>query len=69
MIGYYVTIVRGQRVGYLFGPYDKERDARADIPRARVLAYEIDPFACFDAFGTGRVEAPTLPTGVLESRK
>lgn len=64
-VGFYVTIVRGKRVGWLLGPYADEPAARAEIPRARELAEAADPFTCFDAFGTVRIEAPLLPGGVF----
>lgn len=68
-VGFYVTLIRGARVGYLVGPEPTEQEARDLIPAARKAAEEIDPFTCFDAFGTARLERDgTLPEGVLNSR-
>jgi hypothetical protein len=67
--GFYVTIVRGKRVGYLVGPCTTEPQARGFIEAARRVAEEIDPFAAhFDLFGTARLEAVRLPPGVLNER-
>lgn len=71
--GYYATIIRdsafgGRKVGFLLGPYDCEFCARERIPDARRLAAAVDPFTAFDAFGTARVDAPTLQPGVLNSK-
>ena len=65
--GFYCTVVRGQKVGYLLGPYPDKSTARAMIPEARRLAHEIDRFTAFDAFGVVRVECEghALPPGVL----
>lgn len=68
MTGYYVTIVRGRRVGYLIGPCPTETEARDQIPLARAVAEDIDPFACFDLFGTALVTARRLPPGSLNER-
>lgn len=66
--GFYVTIVRGKRVGYLVGPCRTEPIARTYLDAARREAEEIDPFTHFDLFGTARVEASRLPPGVLNER-
>lgn len=69
--GFYATVVRGAKVGYLLGPFDSEPAARAVIPDARRLAEAIDPRTVFDAFGTARVELAgdaALPRGVLMDR-
>lgn len=67
--GYYVTLIRGARVGYLVGPLSSEQAARDRIPAARKVAEEIDPFTCFDLFGTARLERiGELPEGVLNSK-
>jgi hypothetical protein len=66
--GYYVTIVRGKRVGYLVGPCSSEPIARTYLDAARREAEEIDPFTHFDLFGTAKVTASHLPPGVLNER-
>lgn len=68
--GFYTTVVRGAKVGYLLGPFDDEPTARAAIPAARRLAEQVDPRTVFDAFGTCRLElsAGPLPRGVLMDR-
>lgn len=71
--GFYVTIRRGRRTGYLAGPFPSFAAADAQIPAARVEADKIDPWTHFDAFGVTRVErtapnARPLPPGVLNDR-
>lgn len=51
---YYVTIVRGKRVGFLLGPYPSHETALANVDRGQRLACDADARACFDAFGTSR---------------
>lgn len=53
-LGYYVTVVNGQRVGWLLGPYRTHGEAEGEVDRGRELAMEADPFAHFYAFGTAR---------------
>lgn len=69
-VGFYTTVIRGNRVGYLLGPFDDEPTARAAMPAARRLAEQVDPFTVFDAFGTCRVELRPgpLPRGKLMDR-
>lgn len=68
--GFYTTIVRGAKVGYLLGPFDDEPTARAAIPHAQRFAEQADPRTVFDAFGTCRLalSAGPLPRGVLMDR-
>lgn len=68
MKGYYVTVIRGKRVGWLLGPFDAHEDALAKVDLARTMACRIDPWCDFDAFGTTRLERPEgriLPPGKL----
>lgn len=66
--GYYCTVVRGRKVGWLLGLV-RQPSARAMLPDARRLAYEADPRTHFDAFGTARLEREgTLPQGVLNEQ-
>ena len=62
---YYVTIMRGARVGRLLGPYDTKEEAEQRVPDARRLAAEVDPFAAFDAFGVTGMEGREYPPGML----
>jgi hypothetical protein len=67
--GFYVTVRRGTRTGYLLGPHPTYAAAAARIPAGRVLAERADPRAVFDGFGVTRVvmrPGAELPAGVLE---
>lgn len=66
--GFYVTIRRGKRTGYLVGPCSTEPQARGFLDKARDAALDIDPFTHFDLFGTTRVTASRLTPGVLNER-
>lgn len=66
--GFYVTIRRGKRTGYLVGPCSAEEQARGFLDQARDAAEDIDPFTHFDLFGTARVTASRLIPGVLNER-
>ncbi len=52
---YYVTIVRGNRLGTLVGPFESETDARPWVDPARDAAVRLDPRAWFDGFGVTRL--------------
>ncbi len=66
-IGYYVTVKRDERVGYLLGPFSMKKTADDLVEQTRALAYEVDPWCVFDAFGVTRVVAETLPKGKLNN--
>lgn len=51
---YYVSAVDGNRYFLMAGPYDNHAQALADVDRARVIADERDPRACFMSWGTCR---------------
>lgn len=51
---YYVTIIRGKRVGFLLGPYSSHDEALTNVDRGKDLAIKADAWADFDAFGTSR---------------
>jgi hypothetical protein len=68
MTGFYVTVLRGSRVGYLASPFAEHAAAVEAVSSARREAVAIDPFCDFDAFGTARLSARRLPAGVLNSR-
>jgi len=63
--GFYVTIIRGRRVGWLRGPFDSHEAALAALDETASKARALDPWADFDAFGTASREGDSLPTGVL----
>lgn len=66
--GFYVTIRRAHRTGFLLGPYSTAADAATDVDTGRGLAHLAAPFAAFDAFGVTRVTTGpghALPRGVL----
>lgn len=68
---FYVSIVRGSKVGYLLGPYDSEPAARVHVGRASRSAMAVDPRAAFDSFGVVGVSLEpgrAFPPGVLNSR-
>lgn len=63
---YYVTVVDGERVGFLAGPYRLHVNALACVDKARTIAIGIDRRAWFYAFGTCRIEhAEGNPVGKL----
>lgn len=49
---YYVSVIDGSRRALLAGPYTDHRDALAKVDTVRKLADDVDPRACFYAFGT-----------------
>lgn len=63
--GYYVTVLRDSRLRYARGPFPSHEDALAAVEPTRDLAQSIDPWTDFDAWGTTRYTAPTLPTGPM----
>lgn len=69
-IGYYVTVIRGKRTGWLAGPYSRHDDAKAAVETVRREACRIDPWCDFDAFGTARLESTDpLPLGKIVALK
>lgn len=70
-VGFYCTMIRGDKVAWLVGPFDTKEAAEAKVPAARNAAYDVDPRSHFDAFGVTRLERPDdrmLPRGVLNDR-
>lgn len=68
MIGYYVTLQRGNRTAWLLGPFANHDDAKAAVRVACEVAYHIDPRTHFDAHGTSSITRETdepLPSGKL----
>ena len=69
---HYVTVVDGDKVGLLAGPFlgpDAHRTALALVDTARDLARELDDRAHWYAFGTSRVTSKTRPKdGLLNDR-
>jgi hypothetical protein len=70
-IGYYVTAIRDNRTGWLFGPIADHAVALAMVPAVRRLACTIDPWCDFDAFGTSSItrdDNQQLPDGRLNDQ-
>lgn len=65
-IGYYVTIKRADKVRFLLGPFDTLDEAEAQVDHGSALARGYDQWCDFDAFGTCKIEANTLPSGVFD---
>jgi hypothetical protein len=70
---YYVTVIRGERTGWLLGPYATHAEALARVDAARIVAQTIDPYTVFDAFGTAsrtaRVPFARMPAGRLNDHR
>ena len=62
---YYVTMIRGDRVARLAGPFDTHEEALAHVDQARKVANEVDPRSHWDAFGTSGIESDNHAPGVL----
>ncbi|QIG73404.1 hypothetical protein EVC03_096 [Rhizobium phage RHph_Y5A] len=58
---FYVTIIRGKRVGFLLGPYPTHDQALSNVDRGKSLACAADPWADFDAFGTCKLKDENNP--------
>lgn len=66
--GYYVTVKRDKRTGWLFGPMPDHDIALAMVPLVRERATAI-PWCDFDAFGTSSITSDRpLPPGVLNGK-
>lgn len=64
--GYYVTVQRDGKTGWLFGPIADHNVAMAFVEPVRAFACRIDPWCDFDAFGTSSITTTgTLPVGKL----
>jgi len=68
-VGFYVTMLRGEKVAWLAGPFDTKEAAEARELDAMNAARDVDPWAAFDAFGVTRMERPelALPFGRLNA--
>ncbi|RUW55578.1 hypothetical protein EOA32_00740 [Mesorhizobium sp. M1A.F.Ca.ET.072.01.1.1] len=67
--GYYVTVKRGNRTGWLFGPVADHAVALAMVDPVRRLACTVDPWCDFDAFGTSSITTTKkLPPGKLNDQ-
>lgn len=64
---YYVSVVDGQRVGLLLGPFKRHRQALRFVRAARAAACNADPKAWFYSYGTVRVVTDKPRTGVLNA--
>ncbi len=70
-IGFYCTMIRGDKTAWLAGPFETKEAAEAKVPAAREAAYEADPRSHFDAFGVAKLDCPNrpvLPLGVLNGK-
>lgn len=68
MLAYYVTVIRGKRVGWLYGPLPSKSSAETMVAPVRKLASAIDPWTDFDAFGVTKLEGSVLRQGVLNTK-
>ncbi len=65
-IGYYVTVKRDNRTGWLYGPFADHGVALLMVDITRRLACQLDPWCDFDAFGTSSITSDrALPFGKL----
>lgn len=53
---FYVTMVRGQRVAYLAGPFGSKDEADPWVKPAQAAAIAISEWHHFDAFGVTSIE-------------
>jgi hypothetical protein len=54
---YYVSVVDGNKKGFLLGPFENDHKAALNmVEQVKVKAQEIDPRAVFYGFGTARVD-------------
>lgn len=70
--GFYVTVIRDGRTGWLFGPVADHDVAKMMVPAIRRIACAIDPWCDFDAFGTSsitRADGQPLPIGKLNDHR
>lgn len=65
---FYVTMVRGDRVARLAGPFDTKEEAEAMKPRAQDEANKADPRSAFDAFGVSAITSEDHKPGTLNER-
>jgi hypothetical protein len=66
--GFYVTVLRGTKTGFLLGPHGTREAAEGRVGLGKRLANEVDPWVGFDAFGVTRLQGQPgdeLPLGVL----
>lgn len=64
--GYYVTVIRDGKTGWLFGPIADHGVALLMVDPIKRLACRIDPWCDFDAFGTSSITTDKeLPQGRL----
>ena len=64
-MAYYVTVQDHGRTGFLAGPFNRHGDALATVGAANRAAQDVDPKACWYAFGTAHVKYGPLPKGRL----
>lgn len=66
--GFYVTIKRDKRTGWLRGPFKTHAESIDAVAETAAEAKRIDPWADFDYFGTASIDADLLPCGILNGR-
>lgn len=64
---FYVTMVRGDRVARLAGPFDTKEEADGMVARARDEANKADPRSAFDAFGVSGITSKEHKPGTLNA--
>lgn len=55
---FYVTVIHGERTGYLLGPFDTHAEAIANVERGKKLAETHNTRALFGDFAYGTASAP-----------
>jgi len=53
---FYVSVLDGNRKGYLLGPYDTHQEALDNVKRGTKMAYDSDTKAPWYAYGTASTE-------------
>lgn len=67
---FYVSMVKGERVALLAGPFPTHEEAKAQVTSALNAACEIDGFNWFNVFGTCSLplDFANPPAGKLNAR-
>ncbi len=61
---YYVTVISGNKTGYLAGPFNALRSAGNRVAVAKKLAEIADPWGVHYAYGTAGVKREKMPNGI-----
>ncbi len=62
---FYVTVINGDRKGFLLGPFDTHQESLDNVELGRKLANKADAFAHFYAFGTASAPKGTMIKAVF----